>query len=54
MELYNRECLSLKAGFSLRAKDVVAVLQFLAASGRKPEMITIDNGSEFTSRELET
>jgi putative transposase len=54
VELYNRECLALRAGFSLRGKDVVEVLRRLAAYGRKPEVVTVDNGSEFTSRELET
>ena len=51
VDLYTRECLCLKAGFSLKGKDVVAELQQL---GRKPAVITVDNGSEFTSRELET
>ena len=54
VDLYSRENLALRAGFSLRGKDVVGVLQELAASGRKPQLITVDNGSEFTSRELET
>ncbi len=54
VDLYNRECLCLKAGFSLKGKDVVCELQRLAARGRKPAIITVDNGTEFTSRELET
>lgn len=54
VDLYYRECMALSPGFSLRGKDVVAVLQRLAARGRKPKVITVDNGSEFTSRELET
>ena len=54
VDLYSRENLALRAGFSLKGKDVVGVLQELAASGRKPQLITVDNGSEFTSRELET
>lgn len=53
VDLYTRECLALKAGFSLRGKDVADELSRLAASGRKPKLITVDNGSEFTSRELE-
>ncbi len=51
VDLYTRECLSLRAGFSLRGRDVVETLQGLR---RKPKVITVDNGSEFTSRELET
>ena len=50
VDLYTRECLALKAGASLRSADVVATLQAL---GRKPESITVDNGSGFTARELE-
>jgi putative transposase len=33
---------------------VVTALQELVLQGRKPQVITIDNGIEFTSRELET
>ena len=54
VDIYTRECLALKARFSLRGKDVAEALQYIAARGRRPEIITVDNGSEFTSRELET
>ena len=54
VDIYSRECLALKAGFSLRGRDVVEGMQQLAVQGRKPKIITVDNGSEFTSKELET
>ena len=54
MRKYSRECLALQAGFSLKGGDVAAVLEQLKRIGRKPKTITVDNGSEFTSRELDT
>lgn len=54
VDLYSRECLALRAGFSLKGGDVAAVLEQLKRNGRKPQTITVDNGSEFTSRELDT
>jgi putative transposase len=49
-DLYSRECLALRAGFSLKGGDVAAVLDQLKRNGRKPTTITVDNGSEFTSK----
>ena len=54
VDLYSRERLALQAGFSLKGGDVAAVLDQLKRNGRKPKTITVDNGSEFTSRELDT
>ena len=53
VDLHTRECLALKADFSLTAADVVAALESLRLRGRKPGAITVDNGSEFSSRLLE-
>lgn len=53
VDLYSRECLALHAGFSLRGADVVSVLATLKDLGRKPKSITVDNGSEFISKDLE-
>jgi len=53
IDLYNRECLALHAGFSLKGTDVVEVLSSLKVASRKPQVITVDNGSEFISKELE-
>jgi putative transposase len=54
VDLYSRECLALRAGFSLKGGDVAAVLKQLKQSGRKPETITVDDGSKFTSKKLDT
>ena len=54
VDLYSRECLALRTGFSLKGGDVAAVLDQLKRNGRKPKTITVDNGSEFTSKELDT
>lgn len=53
VDLHSRECLALHAGFSLRAENVVAILSALKTRNRKPRAITVDNGSEFVSKELE-
>ena len=50
---FTRECMALTAGFSLRAGNVVGTLDELKRQGRCPEAITVDNGSEFTSKELD-
>lgn len=54
VDLHTRECLSLTVGFSLKGGDVAAALEALKTRGRKPATITVDNGSEFTSKELDT
>ena len=54
VDLYTRECLVLEANFSLRAPDVVQALSALKKQGRCPKTITVDNGSEFSSKELDT
>jgi putative transposase len=50
----SRECLKLKTGFSLRASDVVDTLTRLRVHGSTPEVITVDNGSEFSSKHMDT
>lgn len=54
IDLYSRECLALRAGFSLKGGDVADVMDGLKRNGRKPKTITVDNGSEFASKELDT
>lgn len=53
VDLYSRECLVLEANFSLRAPDVVNALARLRDRGRVPKVITVDNGSEFSSKDLD-
>ena len=46
---YSRECLALHVASSIRSADVTAVLDRVIEQRRKPTMITLDNGTEFTS-----
>jgi putative transposase len=50
---YTRECLAIEVDTSLPGERVVRVLDRLIESGRKPEMIVVDNGPEFTSKALD-
>ncbi len=47
-----RECLAMEAGASLPARRVVQVLQALGESRGYPEVVVVDNGPEFRSREM--
>ncbi len=53
IDQYTRECLAVKAGRSLKGADVARCLGDLATSGRRACSITVDNGSEFYSQELD-
>ena len=53
IDTYTRECLALKIGQSLKGNDVVEVLDRLLKTRKAPEMISVDNGSEFTSKILD-
>lgn len=53
IDTYSRECLVLKAGQSIRGPDVAEVLDGLLRRRKAPRMISVDNGSEFTSRILD-
>lgn len=53
IDTYTRECLALRAGQSLRGDDVVEVLDHLLSTRKAPGMISVDNGSEFTSKILD-
>jgi putative transposase len=51
---YSRECLSIPVGKSLKEADVVAALKRLKKErGIVPKRIQTDNGSEFTSKEMD-
>jgi putative transposase len=50
---FSRESPSIVVSQRLGAEDVVRELERLRRSGRKPQMITTDNGSEFVSRLLD-
>lgn len=50
---FTRESPAITVGRALRADDVVRALDGLRRIGRKPKIITTDNGSEFCSRLLD-
>ncbi len=54
VDVLTRECLSLEADYSLSGRRVVEVLERLTRTHGVPQIITVDNGSEFTSLELDT
>lgn len=53
IDTYTRECLALKVGQSLKGTDVVEVLGKLLRTRKAPGMISVDNGTEFTSKILD-
>ena len=50
MDGFTREALEIEVDTSLPGARVVRVLEGLKQQGRKPEVIVIDNGTEFTSQ----
>ena len=53
VDQYTREALATEARGSFSAHDVIDVLNRLSRSHRKPAVIQVDNGTEFTSRALD-
>jgi len=53
MDQWSRESLSLEAGFSLRGQDVANALERLSWQRALPKAITVDHGTEFTSKALD-
>ena len=49
LDLYTRECLAIEVNHSLRAENVVQVLERLKHERRLPQRIYCDNGSEVVS-----
>ena len=50
---YTRECLAIEVDTSLPGARVVRVLERLAAAGRRPLHLVVDNGPEFVSRAVD-
>jgi putative transposase len=50
---YTRECLAIEVDTSLTGERVARVLQRLLNSDKKPQLIVVDNGPEFTSKALD-
>jgi putative transposase len=53
VDQYTRECLALYTGHSLRGLDVARCLSRVVDELGAPCSITVDNGSEFYSREMD-
>ena len=53
VDQFSRECLCLAADFSLSGKKVAEALEEVGEDRPLPQSITVDNGSEFSSRALD-
>ena len=54
LDVYSRECVALEVGVGFRGEDVGRVLSTEAKKrGSLPKVISVDNGTEFTSRALD-
>jgi len=53
IDQWSRESLSLESGFSLSGKDVASALERLSWQRPLPKAITVDHGTEFTSKVLD-
>ena len=54
IDVHTRECVVLRAGRGFRGSDVAeALAEAGAARGALPELISVDNGTEFTSKSLD-
>lgn len=54
LDVYSRECVALEAGRAFRGEDVARVLSAAAEKRASlPKIISVDNGTEFTSRALD-
>jgi len=51
VDVFTRECLAIEADFGLNGRKVARALDAVAATRGYPKMITVDNGSEFYSKE---
>lgn len=50
IDLYARECIKIEVGSSLPSAKVISTLDTLALERGLPEVITVDNGTEYTSK----
>jgi putative transposase len=53
LDVHTRECVALQARQSFRGEDVGAVLSMVALTWPLPAVISVDQGTEFTSRALD-
>ena len=50
---FSRECLAIEFGQHIRGEDVVGVLNRITGTSGIPQAISVDNGPEFISKELD-
>jgi len=54
LDVFSRECVALEAGVGFRGEDVARVLSEAGVErGGLPDLISVDNGTEFTSKVLD-
>jgi len=54
LDVHTRECVALRAGRGFKGEDVAETLSAVgAARAALPEIISVDNGTEFTSKSLD-
>lgn len=53
LDVHSRECVALEARPSFRGEEVGQVLSMVAQTRRLPAVISVDQGTEFTSRALD-
>jgi putative transposase len=54
LDVHTRECVALRAGSGFKGEDVAETLREAGASrAALPEVVSVDNGTEFTSRSLD-
>lgn len=53
IDQWSRESVSVEPGFSLTGTSVASILDAVAQARRLPKAITVDHGTEFTSRALD-
>jgi len=54
LDVYSRRCVALEAGVGFRGEDVGRILSAAGQTrGRLPKLISVDNGTGFTSRALD-
>lgn len=53
LDVYTRECVALSAAATVRGGDVARIVGAVGVTRGLPERITVDNGTEFTSKALD-
>ena len=54
VDVFTRECLAIEADFGLNGRKVARAPDAVAATRGYPKMTTVDNGTEFYSKEMDS